>query len=98
MIQAVWQLLIYRHKQCLKHPITKLVSALVNYKDLEIKINPVSEIPILIYQNKGYIKLLNDWDNLNFFTATLFILFLFGIGGHLTKKDTLRRIYISLQS
>lgn len=32
-------------------------------------------------------KLLNNWDNLDFFTIAFPILFLFEVRGYLTKKD-----------
>ena len=75
-----------------EHPTTKLIPALTNHKDSKIPINPISEAPVLTYQNRGYIKPLNDWDNPDFFMAAFPILFPFGIGGYLTKKDELRQI------
>lgn len=38
----------------------KLISILANYKNSEIPINPASEVLVLIYQNRGYDKPLND--------------------------------------
>lgn len=38
----------------------KLISILVNHKDLAISIDSTSKTPILTYQNKDYMKLLND--------------------------------------
>ena len=81
-----------------EHPTTKLISALANHKDSETPIDPASEAPVLMYQNRGYVKPLNDWDNPDFFTTAFLTLFLCGIGDHLTKKDKLEQIRVSLQS
>lgn len=70
-----------------KHPTTKLILVLANYKDSRTLINPGSEVPLLIYQNKDYIKPFNDRNNPDFFTTVFLTLFCFGIGGHLIKKD-----------
>lgn len=43
-----------------KQLIIKFVLTLIKYKDPEIHINPALEKPVFTYQNKGYIKLLND--------------------------------------
>lgn len=52
-----------------KYVTIKLVSVLAKLKDLKIIINLLSEIPVYIYQNKSYIKPLNNWNNPDFFIA-----------------------------
>lgn len=81
-----------------KHLTIKLISVLANHKDSKTTINPASKAPVLIYQNKYYVKPLNNCNNPDFFTAAFSTLFLFGIGGHQTKKDELRQIWVFLQS
>lgn len=58
-----------------EHPTTKLILILANHKDSKTPINPASEATVLIYQNRDYVKLLNDWDNLDFFTVAFSTLF-----------------------
>ena len=69
-----------------EYPTTKLISALANHKNSEITIHLISEIPILIYQSKDYIKPFNDWNNPDFFTTAFLSFFLFRISDYLTKK------------
>lgn len=51
-----------------------------------------------MYQNRDYIKLLNDLNNFSFFIVAFFILFLFEISGYFTKKNKPRQFEILLQS
>lgn len=43
-----------------KHPTTKLVSILINYKNLGTSINTISKVSIFIYQTKSYITVKID--------------------------------------
>lgn len=81
-----------------KHLTTKLISVVENHKDSGISIDHASKVLLLTYQNKSYMKPLNDWDNPDFFTSVFPTLFLFGIGGYLTKKDESGQIRVSFQS
>lgn len=67
-----------------------MISVLTNYKNLVILINFALEILVFIYQNKDYLKLLNDLDNLNFFIIA-FLIFFFEINSYLTKKTSLNK-------
>lgn len=55
---------------------TKLISTLVNYKDLGELINFISDSPILTYKNRNHLKFLNDKKNLNFFRSAFLPIFL----------------------
>lgn len=69
-----------------------MILASTNHKDLEILINTVSKALVLTYQNRGYIKLLNNRDNPDFFIATFLPFYLFAVGGHLAKKNEPKQI------
>lgn len=61
----------------LEYSTTKLILTLANHKDSNILIDPASEAQVLMYQNRGYIKPLNNWNNLDFFTIAFPTLFFF---------------------
>ena len=79
-----------------EHLTTKLISVLANHKDSGTPIDSILEVLLLIYQKKGYIKLLNNWDNPDFYMTTFPTIFSFEIGGHLVKKDESKQIQVSL--
>ncbi len=65
-----------------KHPTMKLVSVITNHKRKSN--NEDANIPIFIYKNSGRVVLLNDWENLEYFTVFFLSPFPFGIGGHVS--------------
>lgn len=60
----------------------KLVSAITNHKRKSNNEN--ANTPIFTYQNSGRIVFLNDWENLEYFTAFFLIFFPFDIRGHIS--------------
>lgn len=65
-----------------EHPAIKLVSAITNHKKKSINKNNNSRI--LIYKNNKCIIFLNNWKNLEYFTAFFLSFFLFGITNHVS--------------
>lgn len=62
-------------KNTWKQSTIKLFLVLAKYKNLETLINSMLKLAIFTYLTKDYIILLNNWDNLDYFTAMFFMFF-----------------------
>lgn len=74
----------------------KLVSAICNHKRKSN--NQDVNTLILTYKNPGRVISLNDWDNPEYFTASLPSLFAFGTGDHISTTNSSRKYKIPLES
>lgn len=66
----------------------KLLFAINNIKSKTMVVSDIT-VPIIIYHSKGRLIPLNDWENFFYFLTVFPILFLFGDGEYLGKRQQL---------
>lgn len=77
-------------------PTINLVLTIINHKNRSN--NGKTNFPILNYQSNRRITPLNDWNNLKYFTASFFTFFFFGIEGHLSTTNELKKEKMLLEA